>query len=233
MFRFRSVFQDLVLLLAKVGTAQTSSLELKTLLDVGNFMLTYYLHPQPELIGNLIEALHPSGLLQIQKANNINPVIGFFSEIFAANPNRLPQWQVLIAKQDVQTKAALDQALSAAKSGGVLKVSGHTAGLNDMYWGAFCASGNPKFVYRLVDQLQYFDERNDESLFFAGATAMWSLASNAKTQPAVHSAIEDARTKADKRTQELISKLVTEDPEKIKLDSGEIVRKQRETGKWK
>lgn len=233
MFRFRSVFQDLVLLLAKVGTAQTSSLELKTLLDVGNFMQTYYLHPQPELIGNLIEALHPSGLLQIQKANNINPVIGFFSEIFAANPNRLPQWQVLIAKQDVQTKAALDQALSAAKSGGVLKVSGHTAGLNDMYWGAFCASGNPKFVYRLVDQLQYFDERNDESLFFAGATAMWSLASNAKTQPAVRSAIEDARTKADKRTQELISKLVTEDPEKIKLDSGEIVRKQRETGKWK
>ena len=194
-------------------------------------MQTYYLHPQPELIGNLIDALYPSGFLQ--KRANINPVVGFFSEIFAANPNRLPQWQVLIAKQDVQTKAALDQALSAAKSGGVLKVSGHTAGLNDMYWGAFCASGNPKFVYRLVDQLQYFDERNDESLFFAGATAMWSLASNAKTQPAVHSAIEDARTKADKRTQELISKLVTEDPEKIKLDSGEIVRKQRETGKWK
>jgi hypothetical protein len=109
----RSVFQALVLLLltatAKVGTAQTSSPELKTLLDVSNFMQNYYLHPQPELIGNLIEALHPSGFLQ--KPNNINPVIGFFSEIFAANANRLPQWQVLIAKQDEQNKGRTRQGI--------------------------------------------------------------------------------------------------------------------------
>jgi len=61
-------------------------------------MQTYYLHPQPELIGNLIDALYPSGFLQ--KRANINPVVGFFSEIFAANPNRLPEWQLLTAKQE-------------------------------------------------------------------------------------------------------------------------------------
>jgi hypothetical protein len=214
---------------ANLGSAQTSSLELKTLLDVSNFIKTYHLQPRPELIGNLIEALHPSGFLR----NNINPLIGFFSEIFTANPNRLPQWQVLISKQDEQTKAALDHALSASKRGGVLNVSEHAAGPNDVYWGAFFASGNPKFVYRLVDQLRYFDERNDEALFLAGGGAKLSLASAAQAQPAVRSAIEDARTKADKRTQELISEVLAQNPESIKVEIKEILQKQREAGKWK
>ena len=58
-------------------------------------------------------------------------------------------------------------------------------------------------------------------------------ASNAQTNPAVRLATEGARTKADKRTQELISELQVDDPAKIKLEIGEIAKKQRETGKWK
>ena len=222
----------LVLATADLGIAQTSSPELKTLKEVSDFIQTYYLHPQPEVIGNVIEALRPSGYLQ--KRNNINPLVGFFSKIFAANPNWLPEWQLLIAKQDEQTKAALDLALSANKTGGVLNnISDHAAGVNDVYWGAFFARGNPKFVHRLVDQLRFFDERDDQALFFAGATAMWSLASVAQTQPAVRSAIEEAKPKADKRTQELISELLTQDPESIKQEMRDIVRHQQEAGKWK
>jgi hypothetical protein len=84
---FTSVLQVIVLLLipaaANIGTDQTS-LELKTGDDVSAFMQTYYVHPRPELIGDLIDALHSTGFLQ--KGNNAFPVIGFFSEIFAANP---------------------------------------------------------------------------------------------------------------------------------------------------
>jgi len=232
---FMYALQALVLLLrfntANVRPAQTSSLELKSLLDVSDFMQEYYLHPQPERIGKLIEAMHRTGLLQ--KYGSLPPTIGFFSEIFTANPGRLPQWQVLIAKQDGQTKAALDEALSVSKAGGVLNLDGHSGELNDEYWGAFFASGNPKFVYRLVDQLRYFDERNDEALFLAGGTAKWSLASNAQTKPAVRSAIQDVRAKTDKRTQELISELLAVDPASVKQEISEIIKKQRETGKWK
>ncbi len=231
---FTRVLQVLVLLLApataNIGAVQTS-LELKTLYDVDAFMQTYYLHPRPELIGHLIHALHSTGFLQ--KPTNAPPVIGFFSEIFAANPDRLSQWQVLISKQDDQIRATLAQTVSVSKAGGVLKLEGHSAKLNDEYWGAFFASGNPKFVHRLVDQLRYFDDRNDEALFFAGGSAKWSLASNAQTQPAVRLAIEDARSKADKRTQELITELLAEDPASVKQEISEIVKKQREVGKWR
>lgn len=229
---FTRVLPVLLLLLVlgtvNIGTVQTS-LELKTLDDVADFMQTYYLHLRPEFIGDLIDALRPTGFLP----GGTGSAIGFFSEIFAANPNRLPQWQALIAKQDEQTKAVLDGALSVSKAGGVLIFNVHSAELNDEYWGAFFASGNPKFVRRLVDQLRYFDERNDEGLFFAGGSAKWSLASNAQTDPAVRLAIEDARPKADKRTQELITELLAEDPASIKAELSKIVKKQRESGKWR
>ena len=234
LFMFTSVLQVLVLLLASAtantGTSQASS-ELKTPNDVGAFMQTYYSHPQPELIGQLIDALRLTGFLQ--KLNNASSVIGFFSEIFAAHADRVSEWRALISNQDDQISPALAQAVSVSKAGGVLKLEGHSAGLNDEYWGAFFASGNPAFVQRLVDQLRYLDERNDEALFFAGATASWSLASNAQTQPAVRFAIEDARSKADKRTQELIAELLAADPASIKQGISEIIKQQREVGKWR
>jgi hypothetical protein len=204
---------------------------LKTIDDVGEFMQTYYRQPRPELIASLIQALHSSGF--VQRATNEPDVIGFFSEVFAANPDRLSQWQALIAKQDEQTKAALGRALSVSRAGGVLNLEGHSAALNDEYWAAFFATGNPKFIDRLVDQLRYFDERDDFGLFGAGGTAKWSLASNAQTQPEVRLAIEEAKLKADKRTQELITELIVQGPARIKQELREIVDKQKQAGKWK
>ena len=120
-----------------------------------------------------------------------------------------------------------------SKAGGVLNSDGHSAGLNDVYWGAFFASGNPKFIRKLIDQLRYWDERDDLSLFFAGATAKWSLASNAQSQVGVRSALEEAKLNADKRTQELITELLAQGPAQVKQEISEIVTKQREVGKWK
>jgi hypothetical protein len=222
-----------ILLFAVTGgvvTAQSSS-ELKTPGDVSGFMQSYYLHPQPDRIGSVIDALSASGILKSQ--NQAPPLIGFFSEIFAANANELPEWQTHILKQDDQTKAVLDQALKLSKSGGVLSSNGHSPQLNDACWGAFFATGSPKFVDKVVDQLRYFDERSDEALFFAGATAMWSLAENSRTYTAVHSAIESAKINADKRTRELIAELLSDDPAQIKQEIADVIKTQRDAGKWK
>jgi hypothetical protein len=111
------------------------------------------------------DALQPTGFVQ---KTTVPVVMGFFSEVFAANTDRVPNWQVLIAKQDEQTKTALNRALAMSKGGGALHSVDHSAGGNDLFWGAFFASGNPKFIKKLVDQLKYFDERDDFVLFGAG-----------------------------------------------------------------
>ena len=81
--------------------------------------------------------------------------------------------------------------------------------------------------------MPYFDEREDEVLFFAGATAKWSLASNARTDPLVRSTIEKAKARANARQQELINEVLNEDPDRIKEELKEIVQRQREAGKWR
>ncbi|MBV9155893.1 MAG: hypothetical protein JO097_06505 [Acidobacteriaceae bacterium] len=118
-------------------------------------------------------------------------------------------------------------------TGGLLNDNGHSPQLNDGWWAAFFASGNPRFVDKIVDQLQYFDERTDEMLFFAGATAKWSLASNARTHSLVQSAIEKAKATTISRKQELLDEVLKKDPARIKQEISEIVQRQREAGKWK
>jgi hypothetical protein len=46
-----------------------------------------------------------TGYLETETA--ISPVVAFFSEVFAANPDRLSQWQARIQKQDEQCARSL------------------------------------------------------------------------------------------------------------------------------
>ena len=215
--------------MAKRSSAQNSS-ELKTIEEVSGFMQGSYLHPQPDQIAEVIDALGPTGFV---KPTNESVNIGFFSEVFAANLNGVPEWQIHIAKQDDRTKAILERAVSLSKTGGLLNNTGHSPQLNDGWWAFFFASGNPKFVDKIIDQLQYCDERTDEMLFFAGATAKWLLASSARTNPLVRSTLESAKAKASTRQRELISEVINEEPALIKHEMKETVQRQREAGKWK
>jgi hypothetical protein len=229
----KHVFHVTALLLlpasAQPSTAQNPS-ELKTIREVSGFMQTYYLQPQPDRIAEVINALRPSGFV---KPTTESVAIGFFSEVFVANPNRVPEWQIHIAKQDHRTKAILERAVSVSKTGGLVNDTGHSLQLNDGWWAAFFASGNPKLVEKIIDQLQYCDERNDQILFFAGATAKWSLASNARSHPLVRSTVENAKTTASARQRELIDQVLNEDLARIEQEIKEIIQTQREAGKWK
>jgi hypothetical protein len=221
----------IVLLLFPAGAQLSTAQTFGRSQDVSAFMQTYYMHPQPNRIGDLIEALNPTGFTP--RPNTDMVIVGFFSEVFAANPNRVPEWQIHIAKKDHRTRAILELAVSVSKTGGVLNDNGHSPQLNDGWWAAFFASGNPKLVQKIIDQLQYCDERKDQILFFAGATAKWSLASNARSHPLVRSTVENAKTTASARLGELIDQVLNGDLARIEQEIKEIIQTQREAGKWK
>jgi hypothetical protein len=84
---FRVLPLLLVALANSVAAQQLPAL--KTPQDVDAFLQMYYLQPRPELIAGVVDALHSTGYLQ--KATAVPPTIGFFSEVFTANPDRLPQ----------------------------------------------------------------------------------------------------------------------------------------------
>jgi hypothetical protein len=88
------------------------------------------------------------------------------------------------------------------------------------------------FLQKLVDQLRYCDERDDEALFLAGATAKWSLASNALSDPFVRATLAGQTLTADQRTRALINELLREGSAQVKQEMSDLVRQQREAGKW-
>lgn len=199
--------------------------------DLAQFIGTYYQHPRPELIGRAMELLPSSPDMNVPSA--AGPTMAFFSEVFSANPDRLSEWQSTIDKQDARTKSFLSRAVVWSKEGGVLKVDGHSSGINDLYWGAFFATGKPVFIERLVGEMKYADERDNFELWGAGATAKWSLASNARQHPLVRTILESGKSTADKQTQDMITEVLTRDPADLQREIRETVARQRAAGKWK
>jgi hypothetical protein len=104
---------------------------------------------------------------------------------------------------------------------------------NDLYWGAFFASGNPVYVKKLLQRVPLSEERDDFRIWVTGGTAKWSLASNAQQHPLVRSILEGERQSAGKRTQEIISDLLTGDPERFRQEMQETYAKQKAARKWK
>lgn len=86
--------------------------------------------------------------------------------------------------------------------------------------GAFFASGKPAYVRKLANQLRYIDEyyQDREPLFWAGATAMWSLARNAPEHPVVRSTLETIRTETDSRNRKIVGQLFEMDLAAIRDD---------------
>ncbi len=199
--------------------------------DLEQFIDTYYQHPRPELIGRAMQLLSSSPDMNVPSA--AGPTMAFFTEIFLANPGRLAEWQSTIDKQDARTKWFLARAMEWSMEGGVLRAQGHSAGINDLYWGAFFATGKSVFIERLIDEMKYADERDNAELWAAGITAKWSLASNARQHPLVRTILQSEKTTVDKKTQDLITEVLTKDPPDFQREMKEIATRQRAAGKWK
>jgi hypothetical protein len=105
--------------------------------------------------------------------------------------------------------------------------------VNDLYWGAFFATGKPVFIERLLAETRYADQLDNMQLWGAGISAKWSLASNGRQHARVHAILESEKINADKQTQELINDLLTKDPTDYQREMRETAAKQRAAGKWK
>lgn len=58
---------------------------------------------------------------------------------------------------------------------------------NDMYWGAFMGSGDNDYLRIIVDRLKFTNEKDSLEIVSTGATALWSLCSNANNDPEIKS----------------------------------------------
>lgn len=219
-----------LLLLLKTTSAQAAavrdepSVRPMTAQEFTVFLTYYYRHPQPELISRAIESLAPSNFLD--RGNTSSDLfgqhrytcVGFFAEVFAANPNRVAGWKKIIERpgQDGTTRYWLRRALHLRRPKAILAFGpDRPSDISDIdedfvFWGAFFASGDPAYLRKLVDRLDYLDEA-DYSLFDAGGEAMVLFAYNGPHHPLVRHTLEAVRKEVKPRTRQLIDDLLHKD----------------------
>ncbi len=167
----------------------------------------YYRNPQPDTIPQMLRLCDSMAkTLDSEKMAGIEaPVIGFFSEVFRANPDRLDEWDKVINGLSSKSLrlflvgalryADTDEASKVFKrhlgwrsfhirerygSGNVvpiLKWERFTLDALDMCWGAFFASGNREYVKKVMECALCIPENNVIDLT-AGAVR-WSMIANA------------------------------------------------------
>jgi len=192
------------------ATATTAAARPMTSGEADRFATWYYRRPQPELVAQAIAGLSTEFL-----KDRAEVFVGFFAELFAANPDRAEAWQKAGRQQGWTLSYVVDAAVKLSGPGAVLAEKQLSVEQNDRCWGAFFASGNPAYLRKLAEEVPLVDNNNARD-FWVGATAMSSLARNAPEHPLVRTTLEAFRATAKPRTSDLIADVLGKDPAAIR-----------------
>ena len=189
--------------------------------DLERWMTYYYLHPQPDL---LVPALVIADQKSLLSGDAAAPLTAFVSLVMAQNPTKIPHWFRQLSGLQDRSKPALLTALywSNTKEGkeqlqsviaglspkAQAELQSQTTGnakpiedrdinspaIIDELWGAFCATGDEKYVNRLMTTLPWIEgTETDFNKLMIGGAARWSLTSNAQQHPKVMKIVLKAR----------------------------------------
>ncbi|MBY0358107.1 MAG: hypothetical protein K2W82_08910 [Candidatus Obscuribacterales bacterium] len=194
------------------ASAKQGPKAIENLDDLKAWMTFYYLHPQPELTVQAINFADKENLFQ---GNSLAPLQAFFSRVFAQNPDKIKAiFSETKAVKDTSRSFILSAIWgSDSKEGGELlntlanqlpekakneflkEISKKAPApeampidspdVLDMLWACFSASGNEKYVKRIMTVLPGDKENKDLNKMLLASAAKWSLASNAEQHPKV------------------------------------------------
>jgi hypothetical protein len=197
--------------------------------DFDRFTHHYYEEPNPDLVEDAIRYASKAGVFQ--KKSAIPPLSGFFSEIFRQNPAQMMTWLAVIKQQDETTRRVLESA-SATNPRADIHDYTPSPQMNDMCWGAFFASGRLEYLNRILDNLQYLEERADIKLYLTGASAKWSLDSNAENHALVRETLRSNLSKATAARKKVLEEILTRSPADIEAETIAVLEAQRRSGVW-
>lgn len=222
--------------------------------DLIAWMTYYYLHPQPDLLVPGILLADKQGLLD---DTGRAPLMAFVSQVFSQNPGKIKTWSEQLQALKPTSKSLLYTALywspapearetldkiiqtlpekaqaelktqTAHPAEPIEKMDITTPAVLDELWGSFCATGDERYVNRLLTVLPWCDsDGKDLMKLMIGGAAKWSLTSNAEQHPRVMSIClkaRDCRPELKKVLTEVIEKAQTRSQASSK--AGEPTRK--------
>ena len=174
--------------------------------QLNEWMMHYYQHPRSDLTVSAVEFMAKSGELANKGAQA--PIGAFLGQVFIQNPQKVEPWfsqlkngednqkQVLALALWIANTEAFAHFLQTLEPGSSPSVSEYVkgllatrspdlltdevtnAGFLDMLWGSFFATGDERYVRRIIGKLPWAKTDNIQQELIGGA-AQWSLTSNA------------------------------------------------------
>ena len=211
-FKMRNYFLLLsFLLLSTICYAQQ---DIPSRYYTGKFQ-DFYQHPSSTLLTDIINAIdndttasaNPTG-----QAISIGFMVAAFEKFNSiGNPLQKLADNLKHSKALVQYSLMLSQ-----RKDTIFNWVGHSPSINDMRWGAFFASGDTRYLSRLVYEMEYYDRDDSLKSSLTVASAKWSLCSNAIQFSEVKNYLENAKDTCNKYLRSQIEETLNSSPEDLR-----------------
>lgn len=189
--------------------------------QLDDWMSHYYEHPQPDLTCSAFAFMAAKGVIS---PDNGLPTATFLARLLEQNPSNAEEWRKClslagddtattvafafwITRNESELNAMLADKPDARLEANIREIGQHsppdllkdeidTPTFLDMLWGSFFATGDAKYVLRVMDALPFSNEKKDVRKILVGGAARWSLASNAAQHEKVMQICEEQQKKS-------------------------------------
>jgi hypothetical protein len=174
----------------------------------------YYLHPRPDLTISAIHLMSKKGwlskadsqsplaaflaqvfannsdktkawLIELQSSTEDQKIMAALALWMAHTSNSVSLLESVATKGSPSYQDYVKKLLGDDRPPDFLKDTISSAGFLDALWGSFFATGDERYVQRLISALPMLDTKGDVTKMLIGGAAQWSLTSNAIQHPRV------------------------------------------------
>ncbi|GGZ66380.1 hypothetical protein [Mesonia mobilis] len=192
--------------------------------DFSKILHTYYLYKDKDLVDKTIDYINNSPTTY----ENLESILkGFFGALFLSDESVKKSFNENFDRIENSDFKELLESLNSSNIDTIYSKAKITADYNDMNWASYFATGNLKYLDNIISNISYDNEREDIVLFLAGASAKWSLCSNANQDEVVKKYLESLKDK-----NENIKEILDNDPRYFKNKTVEIIKTQKSKGVW-
>lgn len=191
--------------------------------NIGLKMQSFYQHPSPDLVIGIIKNIDGTKNF-LSKSTSVFPYIGFMTVAFSKYADKYEEFYNFSNGLN-DSKELVQYCLKLSKiRDTVLNWQGHEPGINDLVWSGFFASGDTRYLDRLVSEMKYCDRKDSLKLFLTGISAKWSLCANAISYPLVKEYLEQTLEKRPPDLKAYIEELLGTTPDVITEQMREGIR---------
>ena len=195
-------------------TVIASAADVTTEEQLHEWLTYYYLHPRPDLTLSAIHLMSKKGwlskanpqsplaaflaqvfasnsdktnawLTELQASTEDQKIMAALALWMAHTSNSVPLLESMANKGSPTYQDYVRRLLGDDHPPDFLKDTISSAGFLDALWGSFLATGDERYVQRLISALPMLDTKGDVTKMLIGGAAQWSLTSNAIQHPRV------------------------------------------------